>query len=327
VPHRASPTLEDVARAADVSRATASRALAGSASTPARARVHDAARQLGYSTNPVARALASGSGLRLAVVVHGRRADVLDDPYTDRVVAAAARAAAPQGVGVSASWLPMDRSAPRLLERLGEDRGVCGVILVNTTERVLAALPASLRGRVVSIGVGATGVPSFDVDNGGAATAILNHMYGTGRRRIAMVTGPAWLPCTARPVDAYRDLMAATGSPVRLVSGDFSAHSGHCAAAEIMRRWPDTDAVYAISDAPALGVLAALGGSGVDVPGDVAVAGFDDIPFAELSRPALTTASHPVSRIATAAAEAVLSGRPAPPVTSFASELIRRHST
>jgi DNA-binding LacI/PurR family transcriptional regulator len=74
-------------------------------------------------------------------------------------------------------------------------------------------------------------------------------------------------------------------------------------------------------------VLAALGGSGVDVPGDVAVAGFDDIPFAELSRPALTTASHPVSRIATAAAEAVLSGRPAPPVTSFASELIRRHST
>jgi DNA-binding LacI/PurR family transcriptional regulator len=120
--------------------------------------------------------------------------------------------------------------------------------------------------------------------------------------------------------------MAAAGSPVRIVSGDFSAHSGHRAAAEILRRWPDTDAVYAISDAPALGVLAALGGSGVDVPGDIAVAGFDDIPFAELSRPALTTASHPVSRIATAAAEAVLAGRPAPPVTSFASELILRRS-
>jgi DNA-binding LacI/PurR family transcriptional regulator len=327
VPHRAPPTLDDVARAADVSRATASRALAGSASTAARARVHAAARQLGYTTNPVARALASGSGLRLAVVVHGRSANVLEDPYTDRVVGAAARAAAPQGVGVSASWLPMDRTGPHLLHQLGEDRGVCGVILVNTTERVLAALPPSLSGRVVSIGVGAPGVPSFDVDNGGAALAILDHLYGSGRRRIAMITGPGWLPCAARPVAAYRDLMSATGAPVRLVSGDFSAHSGRSAAAEILRRWPDTDAVYAISDAPALGVLAALGGLGVHVPGDIAVAGFDDIPFAELSAPALTTASHPVSRIATAAADAVLAGRPAPAMTSFASELIRRDST
>ena len=327
MPHHSQPTLEDVARAADVSVATASRALAGSASTPARARVHAAARQLGYTTNPVARALASGSGLRLAVVVHGPSADVLDDPYVDRVVGAAAKAAAAQGVGVSASWLPMDRTGPRLLEQLGEDRGVCGVILVNTTERVLGALPPSLSGRVVSIGIGAPGVPSFDVDNGGAAAAALDHLYRSGRRRIAMISGPTWLPCVDRPVTAYRDLMSAMGAPVRLLSGDFSAHSGRSAAAEILRRWPDTDAVYAISDAPALGALAALGGLGIDVPGDIAVAGFDDVPFAELSTPALTTASHPVGRIATAAADAVLAGRPAPPVTSFASELIRRDST
>jgi DNA-binding LacI/PurR family transcriptional regulator len=301
--------------------------LAGSASTPARARVHAAARQLGYTTNPVARALANGSGLRLAVVVHGRSATVLDDPYTDRFIAAAAKAVAPQGVGVSASWLPMDRTGPRLLSQLGEDRGICGVILINTTERVLAALPPSLSGRVVSIGVGAPGVPSFDVDNSSAATTTLEHLYATGRRRIAMITGPTWLPCARRPVDVYRDLMSAAGAPVRLVSGDFSAHSGRSAATEILRRWPDTDAVYAISDAPALGVLAALAASGVDVPGDVAVAGFDDIPFAELSAPALTTASHPVGGIATAAANAVLAGRPAPPVTWFASQLIRRRST
>jgi DNA-binding LacI/PurR family transcriptional regulator len=327
VPHPAPPTLDDVARAAGVSRATASRAIAGSASTPARARVHAAARQLGYTTNPVARALARGSGVRLVVVVHGRSAGVLDDPYVDRVVSAAARVAAGQGVGVSASWLPMDRTGPQLLRRLGEDRGVCGLILVNTTGGVLAALPPSLSHRVVSIGIGAPGVPSFDVDNGGAAAAILDHLYGSGRRRIAMIAGPAWLPCVARPVAAYRELMAAAGASLRLVSGDFSAHSGRSAAAQILRRWPDTDAIYAISDAPALGALATLRESGVDVPGDIAVAGFDDIPFAALSAPALTTASHPVGHIATAAADALLSGLPAPPMTSFGSELIRRRST
>ena len=57
---------------------------------------------------------------------------------------------------------------------------------------------------------------------------------------------------------------------------------------EILRRWPDTDAVYAISDAPALGVLSALGGLGIRVPDDIAVAGFDDIPFAALSAPLST---------------------------------------
>ena len=96
--------------------------------------------------------------------------------------------------------------------------------------------------------------------------------------------------------------MIAAGATVRLVDGDFSAGSGRLAAAEIMRWWPDTDAVYAISDTPALGAMHALRERGVDVPGDIAVAGFDDIPFAELSTPSLTTASHPVERIASAAA-------------------------
>ena len=227
----------------------------------------------GYAPNQVARALASGSGLRLAVVVHGRSANVLDDPYTNRVVSAVARVVAPQGVGVSAHWLPFGRSGPEMLDRLGQDRTVGGVILVNTTEPVLAALPRSLRGRVVSIGVGASGVPSFDVDNGGGATEVLQHLVVSGRRRIAMVTGPWWLPCAARPVAVYRDLMSAAGAPVRLVAGDFSADSGRSAATAILRRWPDTDAVYAISDAPALGAMEALRGHGVDVPGDIAVAG------------------------------------------------------
>ena len=194
MPHRAPPTLDDVARVAGVSRATASRAMTGPASTPARARVQAVAQQLGYAPNQVARALASGSGLRLAVVVHGRSANVLDDPYTNRVVSAVARVVAPQGVGVSAHWLPFGRSGPEMLDRLGQDRTVGGVVLVNTTEPVLAALPRSLRGRVVSIGVGASGVPSFDVDNGGGATEVLQHLVVSGRRRIAMVTGPCGCP-------------------------------------------------------------------------------------------------------------------------------------
>ncbi|AVT38507.1 LacI family DNA-binding transcriptional regulator [Plantactinospora sp. BB1] len=323
-PRRA--TLEDVARVAGVSRSTASRVIAGygAASATARDRVVAAAAQLGYAPDPAARALATGAGVRLVVAVAGTAPTVLHDPYVDRVVRAAAEVCAPREVGVSLEWLPLH--APARLRQLAEDRGVRGVLMINTTEPILAAVPAGLQGRTVSIGIGSRSVPSFDVDNGGAARTIVGHLLASGRRRIAMITGPEWMPCSRRPVIAYREAMRAAGRPIRLVPGDFTAPAGQAAMLTILARWPDTDAVFANSDAMALGALAVLRRRGIDVPGDIAVAGFDDVPFAALSAPALTTASHPVEQIATAAATAVLDRAWVPPATAYPSELILRES-
>ncbi|MGC4835600.1 LacI family DNA-binding transcriptional regulator [Micromonospora vinacea] len=323
--HRAA-TLEDVARVAGVSRSTASRVIAGTgfASPAARKQVTAAVDQLGYVPNPAARALVRGVGVRLVVAVQGTSAAVLDDPYVHQVVGSAARVCTPAGVGVALHWLPF--GDPRSLDQLDGDRSVCGVILVNTTEDLLEAAPPSLRGRVVSIGVGSATVPSFDVDNAAGSEAVLRHLYASGRRRIAMVTGPRWLPCAQRPVQTYRRLMAEAGLPERILPGDFRAARGRTAAGEALRRWPDIDAIYAISDDTALGVIAGLRDAGARVPGDVAVAGFDDIPLAGMTAPALTTASHPVGRIAVAAASALLDGRPAAPVTLFPSALVARAS-
>lgn len=319
-------TLEDVARVAGVSRSTASRVIAGTgfASPTARKQVTAAVDQLGYVPNPAARALVRGGGVRLVVAVLGSSAAVLDDPYVHQVVGSAARVCTPAGVGVALYWLPLHD--PRRLDQLDGDRSVCGVILVNTTEDLLEEVPRSLRGRVVSIGVGSATVPSFDVDNAAGSEAVLRHLYATGRRRIAMVTGPWWLPCAQRPVQTYRRLMGESGLPERVLPGDFTPARGRAAAVEALRRWPDLDAIYAISDDTALGVIAGLRGTGAQVPGDVAVAGFDDIPLAGLTSPALTTASHPVGRIAVAAATALLDGRPSAPVTLFPSALVARAS-
>ncbi|MGN9906798.1 LacI family DNA-binding transcriptional regulator [Phytohabitans sp. LJ34] len=321
------PTLDDVARAAGVSRSTASRVLAGYgfASPAARDRVRVAADRLGYAPDQVARALKTGAGYRLVVAIAGATPAVLDDPYVDRVLRSAAETGAPYDVGVSLVWLPVDDPGP-VLRRLAEDRGVRGLIVANTTDAVFAAMPPALAGRVASIGVGSRDVPSFDVDNGGATTAMIHHMYTTGRRRVAMVTGPRWMPCTQRPIDAYRAAAAEVGLPVRLVPGDFTAASGRAAAERILDRWPDTDAVFATSDAMALGALAALRTRGLDVPGDMAVAGFDDIPFAALSLPSLTTATHPVEHIAAGAASAVLTGARVPPVTAYPSHVVTRET-
>lgn len=100
--------------------------------------------------------------------------------------------------------------------------------------------------------------------------------------------------------------MAGSGLPARVVAGDYGTASGRAGAAEVLRRWPDTDAVFAPNDDTAVGVIAALQPFGIDVPSDVAVVGFGDDPVAALPWLGLTTATHPVRRIAAAATELLL---------------------
>jgi DNA-binding LacI/PurR family transcriptional regulator len=325
---RAAVTIDHVALAAGVSRSTASRVLsgAGSASIESIRRVRSAAERLGYVANPLARALARGeAGTRVVIAACAPSADVLQDPYIGQVVSGAAQVCGQEGVGVALEWLPLDAPGAAL-ERLAADRTLRGVVLVNTTPRVLAALSPRLRGRVASIGLGAPGVPSFDVDNSRSSATMVRHLLETGRRKIVMVVGPEWLPCAERPVQAYRAVMRSAGLPERVLPGDFTAAAGHAGALEALRRWPDTDAVFGICDATALGALGALHELGVKVPDDVAVAGFDDIGFAAFSAPTLTTATHPVQRIAAAATSAVLDASPAPPSSFYPSQLVLRQS-
>ncbi|MBB3677468.1 LacI family DNA-binding transcriptional regulator [Modestobacter versicolor] len=324
---RPAVTLEHVALAAGVSRATASRVLTGSgvASERARRQVLEAAVQLGYVADPVARALVSGRGTRLVVAASAQCPDDVEHcAYTSRVVSAAAQVCAAEGLGVALRWVPVD-SPGAVLDDLARDRSVAGVLLVNTTELTLQLLPRDLAGRVASIGVGGPGVPEVDVDTLTVARRITEHLLTTGRRRVALLAGPAWMPCAQRPVAAYRAAMRAAGLPAHVVPGDFSARHGRAGAAEVLRRWPDTDAVYGICDEVALGALQTLRAAGRQVPGDVAVMGFDDIPAAEFSGPGLTTATHPVEQIATAATRIALGVVPGAR-TLFPSELVLRET-
>ena len=319
-------TLDDVARAAGTSRATASRALTGGGPTaPETARrVRAAAEQLGYQADPVARALVQGRGTRLVVAVTGApSAEVFTGAYLSTVVASAARVCAGDGLGVALQLLPLDAPA-QALHAMARDRSVAGVVLVNTTEQVLSSMPLGLSGRVVSIGVGSADVPMVDVDNGSVASALTHHLITSGRKRVVMLAGPSWLPCTGRLVEAYTAAMTTAGLPHRVLPGDFTAASGRSRMAETLSRWPDTDAVYAACDDIALGALQVLREQGRRVPGDVAVAGFDDTPAAEFC--GLTTATHPVGAIATAATRAALSPRPVEEQL-FPSEVVIRASS
>lgn len=318
-------TLGHVARAAGVSRATVSRAITGSGPVSADAlrRVQAAAEALGYVADPIARALVSGAGTRVVVAVTGTSDDILDCEYTARVLMATARVCAPDGLGATVRRVPLEDPLTGL-EALARDRTVAGVVLVNTTEAMLAGLPRRLRGRTVSIGTGSPDVPSFDVEGAVAATTSVTHLLRSGRHRIAMITGPAWLPCAGRPVTAFRAAASAAGLPPRTVTGGFDRRSGERGAEAVLARWPDTDAILASCDDVALGALDVLRRHGRRVPDDVAVVGFDDVLAAELTD--LTTATHPVEQIAAAAARGALDAAVGDGTVFFPSELVVRRS-
>jgi DNA-binding LacI/PurR family transcriptional regulator len=299
------PQLTEVARRAGVSVATASRVLSGRgpASAASRDAVHEAATVLGFVPHPVARRLARGDGTRVLFAVRDRRADILRDPFVTRAATAMAAATDADGLGVTVRHLPLDASSE--LDRMATDRSVAAVVLAGHDQDLIGHLPVALRGRFCAIGAGGA-----DVDSASGISALLRHLHTAGRRRTALVGGPPWLAASRAPLDAYAELMREAGQPVRVVAGDFTSARGHAAARSILRRWPDTDAIVAVSDTTALGVLQALAAAGVRVPDDIAVTGFDDVPFAASAFPALTTATHPVEAIAAAAAQAALSGSP-----------------
>jgi DNA-binding LacI/PurR family transcriptional regulator len=163
-------TLDDVARVAGVSRATASRVVTGQgpASARARDRVTTAVTELGYVPDEAARALVTRSGTRLAIAVIGHTAAVLDEAYVGRVMITATTIAAEREVGVSLHWLPLHD--PSSLARLAANRGLGGLVLINPTTPALDTVPKSLRGRAVAIGVGTRHVPSSTSTTAAAPT-------------------------------------------------------------------------------------------------------------------------------------------------------------
>jgi DNA-binding LacI/PurR family transcriptional regulator len=291
------PTLEDVAAYAGVSRSTASRALNDDAyvSSRARAKVLDAARDLGYSPNQAARSLVTRRTGAVAVVLSEPEAKVLDDPYFATVMHAAYRELSTTGVQMLLMFVDNRDDVTRTIAFL-EGGHVDGALVfaphqgdpLPTALRLLR-LPIVFGGRP---GTGRRGVHAVDFDNRAGARLAVRHLLGTGRRRIGTVTGMFDHPAAADRLAGWQEAMAEAGlDPAGLSeAGDFTMASGEAATTALLRRVPDLDGVFAASDPMAAGAMRALRAAGRTVPGDVGVVGFDDHPtLAPAMSPPLTS--------------------------------------
>jgi LacI family transcriptional regulator len=301
------PILSDVARKADVSLTTASRALDPDSDHPVsertRARVVAAATRLAYRPNPMARALRTRRVPTIAIVVHD-----VSDPYFAEIVRGATAAASARGFLTVVCSSDRDPSTElRYVEMLCESR-VSGVIFAgggleeaNYHRRMggYARSIAHYGGAIVALAPRSERWPAEVPDNRAGARLVGEHLVSLGHTRIAMISGPATLRTSRERELGYIQAMKAAGIKPTIVRADFTVSGAAQAMTGLLARDPPT-AVFVASDTMALGALSQLRRLGVEVPGDVSVAGFDDIPGLEFIHPSLTTVRVPMAQLGAA---------------------------
>lgn len=277
---RASATIEDVAREAQVSVATVSRALRGlpNVAPSTRARVMGAAKRLHYVADPTAVRLAGGRRLALGLVV-----PMLGQWFYSRLYSGIETVATLNGYDV----LPFAISGPsgpdRFLERLPYRKRVDGLILVDVPfmaeqfERVVGTGEP-----VVTLGALVPGTWGLAVDNVAVGRAAVQHLLELGHRRIAVIGGLEDDPFHfSVPLDRYRGYREALEDagiepdPVLSVPGHFSADGGAEAMHTLLERSRPPTAVFACSDEMAIGAIQIARDAGLRVPEDLSVIGVD----------------------------------------------------
>lgn len=294
-------TLEQVARRANVSRATASRVVNGDprVGEPVRAAVEIAVRELRYVPNLAARSLVTRRSDSVAVVIPEPTTQLFGDPFFPRVLRGISDALGQEGMQL-VLLMPQAPSDEIRVERYLEAGHVDGVLLISL--HGADPLPAGLRRHGVPLVVGGRppveGFTYVDVDNrGGAATAV-GHLLDIGRRRIATIAGPQDMAVGADRLSGYRQRLADAGHVRDLVEvADFTHDGGRSAMERLLERDPSLDAVFAASDLMAIGAMVALRAAGRSVPDDVAVVGFDDAPMAATVQPSLTSVQQPIEEM------------------------------
>lgn len=301
-------TLEEVARVAGVSLATASRALNGSARkvNPAyRDRVLAAARSLNYSPNLAAQAVAKGGTSTVALVV----ADI-SDPYFSTIASGVMRAAEERGLIVTVG--STERRAGRELKIVRTLRGQRprSIIVVGSRSSIegadtelIAELTAYERsgGAVTMISQPEMPFRTIEIRNREGAAALARQLLDRGYRSAAILTGPGELITARDRTEGFAATFAEAGHPIEdrwLVGGEFTRDGGFLGAAELQRRGlSSVEVIFAVNDIMAVGAMAFLRSAKVALPRDVAVAGFDDISSLRDITPALTTVSLPLDDI------------------------------
>jgi DNA-binding LacI/PurR family transcriptional regulator len=345
---RMKPTLLDVARAAEVSRTTASNAFnrPDQLSAALRDKVLEVARELGYAgPNPMARMLRTGRAGAIGVVFPESVTYAFTDPVAIALL---------QGIGSvcdreEAGVLVLSAADVEAVRRTVYQVAVDGFImecLAADSEVVSAVLERGLPAVAVDH-PGFTDAPSVEIAERAGAREAAGHLLRQGHRRIGVIALETRPDGHAGPLDAGRRAGAVYGITMERLAGyeeglrdagldpatlvieeqpGYGRAGGMAAARRVLAARPRPTAILAMSDEFALGAIEAAQGLGLQVPEDLSVVGFDDAPLAARSSPPLTTVHQPLVEKGQIAAELLFGRREASSIV-LPTRLVVRGST
>ncbi|GAA2014466.1 LacI family DNA-binding transcriptional regulator [Catenulispora yoronensis] len=315
-----SPTLEDVARVAGVSRSTVSRVINGvrNVDRELQETVRSAVAETGYVPNQAARSLVTKRTGSVALVVSEAEHRTFDDPFLGRVftdpffgrlVSGIFGELRPRRVNLMLMLTETDEARNQLVDYLRQGH-VDGVMIISThaddplprllTESGLPAVLSRRPSRPMPISY-------VDADQQAGAALAAECLAARGCKRVATISGPMDMPASRERLDGFREAMARHGHAfIPSAEGNFTQESGERAVAELLAQYPDIDGLFAANDLMAQGALLALHDRGIAVPGRVAVVGFDDSSAAKACRPPLTTVHQPIEDMAAEMARLLL---------------------
>jgi len=313
MPKRA--TAREVAELAGVSRTTVSFVLNSvpgmRISEETRQRVFEAARQLDYHPDATARRMAYGQTRVIGFVVRQSPDQFFADHFLPQVLSGLSRCATAQSYHILFEPIPPGDETGTYA-RLVRERHVDGIVLSGPRFDDQELLKIHAEGAyVVLMGkLPGTSIPSVDVDNIGGAHIATQHLINLGYRHIALITNaPLAYTASADRLAGYRQTLEAAGIAYQekfVRYGSFTPQSGFDAMSSLLTLDSRPTAVFVASDTVALGALQAIHQRGMNVPEDLALIGFDDIPLAEFMAPPLTSVHLPAYGLGWGAADLLI---------------------
>ncbi len=334
MPAKPSPRLADVARAAGVSLATASRALSepDMVREDTRSRVQEAVAMLGYVPHGAARALATRRTRTIGAVF-----PPVDNPIFAGATHALAQELAGAGYTLLLASHDYDADAELAATRALVERGADGMVLVGLDHRpeTLALLErAGVPYEITwALDPGAM-IHCVGISHRSASIRVTQHLLDLGHREIAVIAGDTRGNDRARErLAGVKDALAARGLRLparRVIEMPFSVANGRKGFATLLKRAPGFTAVIGGNDPLAIGAFLEAQARGIDVPGRLSITGFDDIELAGELPPGLTTVRVPSAEIGREAGKrllARLAGKAVPVIREMAAPLIVRGTT
>ncbi|MDP2369955.1 LacI family DNA-binding transcriptional regulator [Rhodoferax sp.] len=316
-------TIKDVAREANVSVATVSRALNGlsTVTDKTRARVMKIAAEMNFVPSSAARSLISRRTQTIGALLPD-----LHGEFFSELIRGIDQAARAHGLHLLLSSIRGD--AAEAAAAMKSLHGRVDGLLVMSPHADAAFLDKNLPKDIPAVLMNSRiggGFPSFSVDNYGGSVAMMRHLVARGHQHIALIAGPEHNFEAQERLRGYRDIMAqlVPDTEELVLQGDFSEESGWRAGSQVLALAQRPTAVFAANDMMAIGCLFALNEAGVKVPNEIALAGFDDIPMARFVSPPLTTVRVRIAELGSMALERLAMGIEHPERMSASPQTLR----